>query len=128
MKRPGPSFRQRLLIESLTVLAADAPVQTGWLGDHGVTTDDLAQHFGRAYRLADALVAGGYLHAEVLPRLRDIDRTLDELTAGDDADRWTTAALAGDEAWDRIRQSARQALITAVGDWDLPMPTITVVR
>ncbi|GGX45612.1 hypothetical protein [Streptomyces chryseus] len=53
MESPGPSSGRRLLIESLTVLAADAPAQVAWLDEHRVVADDIALDFEHALRMAD---------------------------------------------------------------------------
>ncbi|MBM7169348.1 hypothetical protein JQK87_13160 [Streptomyces sp. G44] len=47
METPDPSFRLRLLIEALTMLAAEAQTQVAWLDKHGVT-----------FRMAEVFVAG----------------------------------------------------------------------
>lgn len=59
MEIPGSSFRRRLLIESLTVLAADARSQVAWLDRHGAVTDEIALDFTHAFGMAEALVDAG---------------------------------------------------------------------
>ncbi|WP_370417011.1 hypothetical protein AB8O64_00120 [Streptomyces sp. QH1-20] len=59
MEIPDPSFRRRLLIESLTVVAAEASVQVAWLDRHGVLADEIALDFGDAFRMAGRLKEEG---------------------------------------------------------------------
>ncbi|MFD7446947.1 hypothetical protein [Streptomyces sp. NPDC059909] len=53
---PDSSFR-RLLIESLTLLAAGAAAQVAWLDEHDVVADEIALDFDHAFRMAEHLVA-----------------------------------------------------------------------
>ncbi|MFH9224372.1 hypothetical protein ACH4KW_07525 [Streptomyces lydicus] len=93
MESPDPSFRRRLLIESLTMLAADAQTQVAWLNKHGVMTDEIALDFDHAFRLAEVLVAEGQLTGEVTADLREIDVILSGMSDDGNAERWTRDAL-----------------------------------
>ncbi|WP_437087214.1 hypothetical protein [Streptomyces sp. enrichment culture] len=127
VETPRPSFRRRLLIEALRVVAAPARVQTEWLEEHGVVTDEIALGFDDALRLADRLVEEGFLHRDSLPELRLIDSIFHEMSGDDSTDRWTTAALSTDAGWGRARTLARQALARE-GANASPLPHICVVR
>ncbi|MDH6554055.1 hypothetical protein M2160_008153 [Streptomyces sp. SAI-117] len=52
---PDASFHRRLLIESLTVLPADAQSQIAWLDRRGVVTDEIAPDFDHAFGIVEAL-------------------------------------------------------------------------
>ncbi len=125
---PDSSFRRRLLIESLTVLAADAQVQAAWLDSHGVMTDEIALDFDHAFRMAEALVAEGQLSVEVTTDLQEIDAILSAMGDGENADRWTRDALSTDEGWGHARRLARRVLGAELGEWQQPLPEITVIR
>lgn len=128
MESPDPSFRRRLLIESLTVLAAEAPTQVAWLARLGVMPDDIALDFDHAQRMAQNLVAEGELAPAALAVLRDIDAVLSAMSAGHDAGRWTTNALSTDQGWALARRLARQVLVAELGAWSQPLSEITVIR
>lgn len=128
MESPGPAFRRRLLLDSLTVLAADAPAQAAWLAEYGVLTDELALDFDHAFRMAEALVKDGQLDRAVLSDLRQIDALLSAMSGAENSRRWTTDGLSVDEGWSRTRQLARKALVAELGEWQWPLPVITVVR
>ncbi|MFD7233376.1 hypothetical protein [Streptomyces sp. NPDC059881] len=128
MEIPGPLFRRRLLIESLIMLAADSGPQVSWLAGYGVMPDELALDFDHAFGMAEALVAEGYLTHGVMPDLRDIDATLSSMGGAEHADRWTTGALDTDEGWALVRELARRVLVAELGEWQQPLPEITVIR
>ncbi|MGC4987500.1 hypothetical protein ACLQ18_44240 [Streptomyces sp. DT193] len=50
-----PSFRRRLLVESLTVLTADPSVQVTWLEGYGVPADEIALDFDNAFGVSEQL-------------------------------------------------------------------------
>jgi hypothetical protein len=124
----APSFRRRLLVESLTVLAADASVQVAWLERHDVPTDEIALDFDHAFRMTGRLVEEGQLSRNVLPELRDIDVVFNEMSGEQNAARWTRDALASDAGWIKARQLARRILVGELGEWRASMPEICVIR
>ncbi|MFE1337448.1 hypothetical protein ACFW6K_07220 [Streptomyces sp. NPDC058733] len=128
MESAGPSFRRRLLFESLAIMAADAASQVAWLTKHGVVTDEIALDFSHAFGMAEALANEGQLSCGVLPDLRQIDAVLDEMSGAESADRWAKDTLSVDEGWHRARRLARQVLVAELGEWRLPLPEITVIR
>lgn len=128
MESPDPSFRRRLLIESLTVLAADAQTQVAWLARHDVVTDEIALDFYHAFGMAEVLVEEGQLDRGVLPDLREIDAVLSEMSGAEHAGWWTTDALCVDEGWSRARRVARRVLAAELGDWQQPLREISVIR
>ncbi|WKX74015.1 hypothetical protein [Streptomyces sp. XD-27] len=128
MESPDTSFRRRLLIESLSVLAADAPVQVAWLVKHDVVPDEIALDFDHAFRMAETLVEEGQLDRGALPDLREIDVVLRGMSGGENADRWTRGALSIDEGWSQARRLARRVLVAELGGWDRSMPEISVIR
>ncbi|MEU2970202.1 hypothetical protein ABZ687_35195 [Streptomyces ardesiacus] len=128
MVSSDPSFRRRLLMEALTVLAADAQVQGSWLVRHAVMTDEIALDFDHAFRMAEALVAEGELARGVMADLREIDVVLSKMSGGGNADRWTRDALSTDEGWALARRLARRVLVAELGEWKQPLPEISVIR
>ncbi|MEU1465278.1 hypothetical protein ABZ467_32345 [Streptomyces sp. NPDC005727] len=128
METPDPSFRWRLLIESLTMLAADAQAQVAWLNKHGVMTDEIALDFDHAFRMAEALVAEGQLTGEVTADLREIDVILSGMSDDGKAERWTRDALSTDAGWAQARRLARRVLVAELGECQQPLPKITVIR
>ncbi|MET9645197.1 hypothetical protein [Streptomyces syringium] len=128
MEIPDPSFRRRLLIESLTVVAAEASVQVAWLYRHGVLADEIALGFDDAFRLAGRLAEEGLLGREALPALRALGVIFHEMSGQEDAGRWTKNALSTDEGWQQARRLARKVLVAELGEWSLPLPEICVVR
>ncbi|MFJ5213670.1 hypothetical protein ACIP98_03055 [Streptomyces sp. NPDC088354] len=123
-----PSFRRRLWVESLTVLAADPSVQVEWLDKYGVPTDEIALDFDHAFLLTGQLVEEGQLSRDVLPDLHDIDVVLNEMSGDQNAARWAKGALFSDPGWIKARQLARRILIAEFGEWRAPMPDICVIR
>ena len=128
MEIPDSSFRRRLLIESLTLLAAHAQSQVAWLDRHGVGTDEIALDFAHAFDMAEALVDAGQLGRGVLPDLREIDAVLSAMSGAENADRWTRDALSVDEGWSQTRRLARRVLVAELGEWQQPLPEISVIR
>ncbi|MEW2350890.1 hypothetical protein AB0904_24870 [Streptomyces sp. NPDC006684] len=128
MESPGPSFRRRLLIESLTVLAADASVQVAWLEKHRVVTDEIALDFDHAFRMAERLVEEVQVGQGALPDLREIDLVFSGMSGAEGAGRWARTALSTDAGWAQARQLARQVLVAELGEWNLPLPEIDVIR
>ncbi|MEV0528767.1 hypothetical protein AB0I66_35640 [Streptomyces sp. NPDC050439] len=128
MPSPDASFRRRLLIDSLTMLAADAQTQADWLDKHGVATDEITLDFDHAFRMAEALVEEGRLSGEVMADLREIDVVLSGMYEGDDADLWARGVLSTDNGWAQARELARRVLVAELGEWQQPLPVITVVR
>ncbi|MFI9723825.1 hypothetical protein ACIHFE_29905 [Streptomyces sp. NPDC052396] len=128
MESPDPSFRRRLLIESLSVLAADAQTQVAWLVKHGVMTDEIALDFEHTFRMAEVLVEEEQLDRRVLPDLHGIEAVLSEMSGSENADRWSRDALSSDEGWSRSRRLARRVLVKELGEWDQPLPEVSVIR
>ncbi|MFI8484030.1 hypothetical protein [Streptomyces rubrogriseus] len=98
MESSDPSFQRRLMMEALTVLAADSQVQVSWLVRHAVMTDEIALDFDHAFRMAEAVVADGEPARGVMADLREIDVVLSKMSGGRNADRWTRDALSTDAA------------------------------
>ncbi|MEU6819351.1 hypothetical protein ABZ921_01885 [Streptomyces atriruber] len=128
MESPGPSFRRRLLIESLTVLAADAPVQVGWLEKHRVMADEIALDFDHAFRMVEMLVREEQVSRGAVPGLCAIDLIFSEMSGAENAGRWARTALSTDEGWAQARQLARRILLAELGEWNLPLPEIDAIR
>lgn len=110
------------------MLAADARAQAAWLDRHGVMTDEIALDFNHAFRMADVLVADGQIAGGVMADLQKIDVILGGMSDGDSADRWTRGALSTDEGWGQARRLARRALVAELGEWQQPLPKITVIQ
>lgn len=119
---------RRLLIDSLSVLAADASNQTAWLEEHEVAVDELALDFDHAFRMANRLVEHHQISENTAAELREIDVLLAGMSGHEQAGRWTRDALANDTGWNEARQLARQALIELTGGWKHPLPDIQAIR
>ncbi|MGW2492695.1 hypothetical protein ACWCV9_36620 [Streptomyces sp. NPDC001606] len=117
-----------MLLESLAVLAADAPSQVAWLVKHDVVTDEIGLDFDHAFGMAEALVGEGQLGRGALPDLREIDAVLSEMSGAESAGRWTRDALSVDEGWSQARRLARRVLIAELGELQQPLPEISVIR
>ncbi|WP_234329471.1 MULTISPECIES: hypothetical protein [unclassified Streptomyces] len=128
MESPDLLFRRRLLLQSLIMLAADATSQVSWLAKHDVGPDEIALDFDHAFGMAEALVEEGELGSGVLPELREIDAVLSEMSGAENAGRWTMDALSVDEGWIQTRRLARRALVAELGEWQQPLPKISVIR
>ncbi|MBG7699645.1 hypothetical protein HCJ76_16525 [Streptomyces sp. MC1] len=110
------------------MLAADATSQVFWLAKHDVGPDEIALDFDHAFGMAEALVEEGELGSGVLPELREIDAVLSEMSGAENAGRWTMDALSVDEGWIQTRRLARRALVAELGEWQQPLPKISVIR
>ncbi|MGW9211027.1 hypothetical protein ACWGR4_29085 [Embleya sp. NPDC055664] len=128
MRNPDVSFSWRLLIESLTTLAADPADQLAWLDEYCVGTDELALDFDHAHRLVPSLVEAGCLDGDVVAELRKIDVLFEGMSDRDNVERWVREALLTDSGWIEVRTSSRRLLVDLVGKWRLPMPVICVIR
>ncbi|MER5402586.1 hypothetical protein [Streptomyces sp. NPDC002599] len=128
VESPDPLFRRRLLLESLTMLAADAQSQVAWLAKYDVVTDEFALDFDHAFRMAETLVEEGQLGRGVLPDLQEIDAALGEMSGAENAGRWTRDALSVDEGWIQARRLARRVLVGELGEWQQLLPEISVIR
>jgi hypothetical protein len=115
-------------MEALTVLAADAQIQVAWLVRHAVMTDEIALDFDHAFRMAEVLVAEGQLALGVMADLRQIDVILSGMSGGENADRWARDALSTDEGWALARRLARRVLVAELGEWQQPLPAVSVIR
>ncbi|MFE4977749.1 hypothetical protein ACFRAR_37305 [Kitasatospora sp. NPDC056651] len=128
MENPDPSFRRRLLIESLTVVAADPSAQQAWVDEHGVLADEIALDFDHAFRMVESLVEGGEISREVLPDLQAIDAVFAGMSGRENSERWGREALAVDPGWTEARELASRVLVDVQGEWNLPMPAICIIR
>lgn len=103
-------WRWRLLVDAVTVLAADAAAQVRWVGDAHV--DELGLEFGNAFSVVSTLqrVDGVDFTAEVLAALGRIDATLTSMSGDAAPWLWTTDALIRSERWADLRDQARAVL------------------
>nr|WP_308800973.1 hypothetical protein [Streptomyces polyasparticus] len=128
MATPDFMALRRLLIDSLSVLAADASVQTAWLDEHEVAVDEIALDFDHAFRMANRLVEHDQISGSAAAELREIDVLLAGMSGHEQADRWTRDALVSDAGWSQARQLAHQVLIELTGGWEHPLPSIQAIR
>jgi hypothetical protein len=75
------------LIESLTVLTADASVQVAWAKECCVVTDEIALDFDHAFRMVERLAEEDHIGLVALPDLREIDLIFSEMSGVEHADR-----------------------------------------
>ncbi|WOX19972.1 hypothetical protein [Streptomyces solicathayae] len=127
METPEPSWRRRLLMEALTVVAAPVSAQEAWLKKHGVETDEIALDFDHAFRMVEGLMEEGLVSRDVLPDLRMIDSIFDEMSRDESPNRWAATALSSDAEWIRARGLA-QRVLTREGVDASVLPDICVVR
>ncbi|MFG3014201.1 hypothetical protein ACGFZB_28005 [Streptomyces cinerochromogenes] len=78
--------------------------------------------------MTEALVQTGQLGRGVLPYLREIDAVLNAMSGAENADRWTRHALSVDEGWSQAWRLGRRVLVAELGEWQQPLPEITVIR
>lgn len=93
-----------------------------------MVTEEIALDFDHAFRMAERLVEEDQVGPDVLPDLREIDLIFCEMSGAENAGRWAWAALSTDEGWAQARQLARQVLLAELGEWNLPLPIIDVIR
>lgn len=100
----------RMLAESLAILAADPQVQISHIDQAGFETDDLAEEHVAPARNAQWMCAEGLISAQVGERAERIDAIFTAMSGRRNADRWTHHALATDPGWIEVRTLAREAL------------------
>ncbi|MGW2934051.1 hypothetical protein ACWDA7_19870 [Streptomyces sp. NPDC001156] len=116
----------KYLIETLTMLALDAKVQTAWLDKYRLETDDLALDYENARASIVLLAEAGRIDVAMESRLARIDAILDAMSGAEQASRWTYEALTADAGWLKVRQLAREALTELAGTWQQPLPTLGI--
>jgi hypothetical protein len=96
------------LRETVGRLAADPSEQIAYLQELGTypVTDELALEFHDAFLLADQLVEAGRLAPDLYRRVSRIDKLLDDLSDGAEAN-WLPEALESDPRWAKVREIAR---------------------
>jgi hypothetical protein len=107
----------RLLVESLGLLAADAPTQLSHLVGLGLGADDnmevneLALEFEDALATVPGLVWAGLVTQDAESKLQALDARLRSISGGrEKLDLWTPPALRGAPEWAEIRRLATDAL------------------
>ncbi|MEW2275624.1 hypothetical protein GA0115256_14417 [Streptomyces sp. DconLS] len=116
------------MIRALALLGADSADQLVWIDKYKVVTDELALEFDDVFLLLAGSQQEEPLDEEAMRKLRLIDAVLEEMSGGENAERWSREALATDEGWHQVRALARDVLVSLQGDWRLPLPEIHVVR
>lgn len=116
----------KYLIETLTMLAADARDQRHWLDEYRLETDDLALDYENARSAIVILAEAGRIDVAMESRLARIDAIFDAMSGAEQASRWTYEALAADAGWLTVRQLAREALTDLAGTWQQPLPTLGI--
>ncbi|MGC0331123.1 site-specific recombinase [Streptomyces sp. SAI-170] len=114
----------KYLVETLTMLAAEAEDQTVWLERYRLETDDLALDYENAGAAIHVLAEAGRIDVALESRLARIDAILDAMSGTQQSSRWTYAALTADAGWLKVRQLAREALTELAGTWQQPLPTL----
>lgn len=116
----------KYLLETLTMLAADARDQTAWLDKYRLETDDLALDYENARASLVLLAEAGRIDVATESRLARIDTILDAMSGAEQAPRWTYEALMADAGWLKVRQLAREALTELTDTWRQPLPTLRI--
>ncbi|MFD3465186.1 hypothetical protein ACFWWM_02215 [Streptomyces sp. NPDC058682] len=114
-------YWERWIARLLAVLAANAPDQLAWAGEHGVKSAALAEDVDFVLHLAQGMQERGTLAAEALRDLRAIGRLLAEADIRGRAGPWA-GSLTAEPAWSEVRTLARQVLVAREGDWRRPLP------
>ncbi|MFI8385973.1 hypothetical protein [Streptomyces sp. NPDC085540] len=112
---------ERWVAKLLGVLAADAPDQLAWAGEHGVKSAALAEDVDFVLHLSQGMQERGTLAPEALRDLRAISRLLAEADVLGRAGPWA-GSLTAEPAWNEVRTLARQVLVAREGDWRRPLP------
>ncbi|MDX2560279.1 hypothetical protein PV371_11535 [Streptomyces sp. TX20-6-3] len=120
-------WRRGFLCRALSVVAASAPDQRGWLEKHGVGADEIALDLEHGFRLAPQLVEQGALSRESLADVGLIDAVFDEMTRDRSTDWWAVEALAVAPGWARARELAGRVLARE-GVARTALPDIRVIR
>jgi hypothetical protein len=116
----------KYLIETLTMLAADARDQTAWLDKYRLETDHLALDYENARAAVVLLAEAGHIDVPITSRLALIDAILDGMSGAEQASRWTYEALMTDAGWLKVRELAREALTVLAGTRQQPLPTLGI--
>lgn len=97
-----------------------------WVDQYQMVTDEIALDFEHAFRCAGGSTAD--LDQDVLAHLSAIDVIFDDMSGQNQADCWSSEAVAADLRWSEARTLARQALMALVGAWRLPMPKLRTIE
>ena len=100
----------RLLVESLTLLAADPKVQIAYIDQPGLSADDLAEDHVAPAANAEWMCEEGLIGPGVRQRAERIDEIFTAMSGQHKEQRWTHQALATDPGWIEVRTLAREAL------------------
>ncbi|WP_329102146.1 hypothetical protein [Streptomyces sp. NBC_01439] len=112
---------ERWIAKLLGILAADAPDQLAWAGEHGVKSAPLVEDVDFVLHLAEGMQERGTLAPQVQCDLRAISRLLDEADVLGRAGPWA-GSLTTEPAWSGLRTLARRILVAREGDWRRPLP------
>jgi hypothetical protein len=93
------------LHEAVHRLASPAAIQTSWVEENQVDTDELALEL----EVFDAIKWRGVLSDEAIQSLEMLDAALDAMSGQEHADLWTADGLRSAPEWARVRQLASVA-------------------
>ncbi|SDK18213.1 hypothetical protein [Streptomyces indicus] len=116
----GDAQLRRQTLLWLSLLAADTDAQLAWLDGRDVDTADVVEEGGLYCRISEELTRRGCFRPEDLRGLQALAARLAQLD--DPARTGPWAAALATPAWDEVRQLARKALVTTLGDWHQPLP------
>ncbi|WP_212818661.1 hypothetical protein [Polymorphospora rubra] len=113
MESPSPRHLTAF-VRSIAILALQAETQLAWLSrfdGRSPTVDELALEFDDGFGLVPTFIERGWLSNAAVSVLTQLSSQLDSMSGDHNAHLWCADALSGRLEWDRIRASARAALM-----------------
>lgn len=118
----GRSIRwaAKALLDSTSILAADAESQIKWLHefhdfhdfgeDNPCFADELALHFDYAYSMSTHLVASEIIPKTTYALLCDLEMALDKMSGDENDGLWIADSLRNGKEWQSVRSIAQECL------------------
>jgi hypothetical protein len=103
------------LMRAVAIAALPADEQVDWLNSLGLgwlNVDEIAMEIGDGALLAAHFVEAGWLPAQALEPLLNLDSLLDGMSGEAKDDLWTVEALRNAPEWAECRQQALRVLLS----------------